>query len=58
MFSFATELIYDQFKVGPDMPYKLENIEDQFDGMCEEFLDEIFEYESRVEKEIWIKKTA
>ena len=38
----------------PSLP---EGVQDRFDEMCEEFLDNIFEYESRVEKSAWIKLT-
>lgn len=39
----------------PDLPHSLDG---RFDEMCEEFLDNIFEYESRVSRETWIKMTA
>lgn len=36
----------------------LDSIEDRFDEMCEEFLDNIFECESRAKKEDFIKLCA
>ena len=36
----------------------LDSIEDRFDEMCEEFLDNIFEYETRAKREDFIKLTA
>ena len=58
LFSFATTIIHGYFKDEPNAPELPDGAEDLFDSMCEEFLDNIFEYESRVEKAAWIKHTA
>ena len=58
LFKFATEVIYEEFKNNEHPMDFLENIEDRFDEMCEEFLDNIFEYESRVKRHDFIELTA
>ena len=36
----------------------VDHIEDRFDEMCEEFIDNVFEYENRVSKAEFIEKTS
>jgi len=54
LFSFATKAIYEEFKDSEFPMDLLDHIEDRFDEMCEEFLDNIFEYESRAKREDFI----
>lgn len=54
LFSFATKSIHFEFKDSEHPMDLLDNIEDRFDEMCEEFLDNIFEFESRAKREDFI----
>tara|TARA_B110000285_G_C14752894_1_gene436017 strand:- start:9 stop:533 length:525 start_codon:yes stop_codon:yes gene_type:complete len=54
LLSFATQTIYEEFKDSQYPMDLLDSIEDRFDEMCEEFLDNIFECESRAQREDFI----
>jgi hypothetical protein len=54
LFTFATSTIHEEFKNDEHPMDLLDSIEDRFDEMCEEFLDNIFEYETRARKEDFI----
>ena len=58
LFTFATSTIHEEFKESQYPMDLLDSIEDRFDEMCEEFLDNIFEYESRAKKEDFIELCA
>jgi len=54
LLSFATKTIHEEFKDSQYPMDLLDSIEDRFDEMCEEFLDNIFECESRAQREDFI----
>ena len=43
----------DTFSQEPEMDYNIDNVKDYFTDLYEEFLDEIFGYESRISQTQW-----
>lgn len=68
LFKFATEIPYRfcqkykfpniEVKNSPFEGKNFENLEEKFDDLAEEFLDEVFEYESKIPREEWEKDVA
>jgi hypothetical protein len=42
----------------PEYRYNIENISEHFDDLVEEFLDEVFEFESKLSRKEWEKDCA
>mgnify|MGYP007020064644 CR=1 FL=1 len=56
LFTFATVTIYEEFKDSEHPMDLLDSIEDRFDEMCEEFLDNILSLSKRLYVPIFSKK--